>query len=207
MHPIRIVLIRHGEVEGINPPRFRGRRELPLTARGLRQAELTATYLAGDSEAPEALYCSPLGRCFETAALLGAPFGLTPIPLPELNDIDYGEWTGLAIEEVGARWPREAALWRQAPHALQVPGGESLQDVAARVANALSTFLSNKPRKAIAIVTHDSVIRVALSHALGLPLSAYWTLAPSPCGISTLSFTEGRFVVDAFNETQHLRNL
>ena len=38
----KIILVRHGHVEGISPERFRGRVDLTLTAEGRRQAEVTA---------------------------------------------------------------------------------------------------------------------------------------------------------------------
>lgn len=62
----RIVLVRHGHVEGIDPPRFRGRMELPLTELGLRQAELTAERIASHWR-PVAIYTSPMQRCVQTA--------------------------------------------------------------------------------------------------------------------------------------------
>src|SRR3984893_12026640 len=38
----KIILVRHGHVEGISPERFRGRADLALTPEGLRQAEASA---------------------------------------------------------------------------------------------------------------------------------------------------------------------
>ncbi|MEW9570399.1 histidine phosphatase family protein [Rhodanobacter sp. Si-c] len=201
----RLLLIRHGEVQGIDPPTFRGRLDLPLTPRGLRQAESTAAYLTG-RQALGAVYCSPLSRCVRTADAICAPFHTASIPHPEINDINYGAWTGLGVDEVCKRWPHEAALWKVAPHVFRIPGGESLQDLVARATDALTAILHKHPHGSIAMVTHDSVIRALLCHALGLPLSAYWLFAPSPCGISTLSYADDRFTVVAINETQHLSN-
>jgi hypothetical protein len=46
----RILMVRHGHVEGIEPPRFRGRRELPLTELGQRQAAVSFTPSHPDPE-------------------------------------------------------------------------------------------------------------------------------------------------------------
>ncbi|HEV7777967.1 MAG TPA: histidine phosphatase family protein [Luteibacter sp.] len=198
----RLLLVRHGEVAGIDPPTFRGRAELALTGRGEKQAALTRDAI--HSRWPvDAIYCSPLGRCVRTANTLGEAFGLQAMPEADLTDIDYGEWTGLSRDEVDRRWPQDLAMWKSTPHAFHVPGGESLQAVAARAVDALIAILST-PRTSVAIVTHDSVIRVLLCHAMGLPLASYWLLAPSPCGISVATYAEGRFTVEAFNETAHL---
>ncbi len=199
----RLILVRHGEVAGIEPPTFRGRAELVLTGRGEKQAALTRDAIHARWPV-ERLYCSPLGRCVRTANTIGEAFGLQAMPEVGLTDIDYGDWTGLGTDEVNRRWPPALAMWRATPHAFHVPGGESLQDVAARAIDALVTILSTAGGNTVAIVTHDSVIRVLLCHAMGLPLASYWLLAPSPCGISVATFQEGRFVIEAFNETAHL---
>ena len=103
----KIILVRHGHVEGISPERFRGRADLALTPEGLRQAEATARRIEA-SWTPAALYASPLSRCRTTAEAIGRPFGLTPTPVPGLVDIDYGEWQGLTPDEVGRKMARAA---------------------------------------------------------------------------------------------------
>jgi broad specificity phosphatase PhoE len=59
----KIILVRHGHVEGISPERFRGRADLALTPQGLRQAEATARRIEASSGTPAALFASPLSRC------------------------------------------------------------------------------------------------------------------------------------------------
>ena len=66
----KILLVRHGHVEGIFPERFRGRAELPLTPEGQRQAAATARRIAGEWR-PAAIYSSPMGRCIATAGAIG----------------------------------------------------------------------------------------------------------------------------------------
>lgn len=202
----RLLLIRHGEVQGIDPPVFRGRLDLPLTSRGVRQAEATANHLVGRASLGT-IYCSPLSRCVRTADAICAPFQTSAISHPELNDISYGAWSGMSLDEARKQWPEEVMLWLTAPHAMRIPGGESLQELASRTTEALIDILHGHPHGTVALVTHDSVIRVLLCHALGLPLSSYWLFAPSPCGISRLAFNDRRFTLESFNETQHLSDI
>src|SRR5258708_30393194 len=77
----KLILARHGHVEGISPERFRGRAELPLTAAGRREAELTAARIAA-SWRPAAIYTSPMGRCVDTGGGDRPPRGPTPPPNP-----------------------------------------------------------------------------------------------------------------------------
>ncbi len=200
----KIILVRHGHVEGISPERFRGRADLALTAEGRRQAEATASRIEASST-PDALYASPLSRCRTTAEAIGRPFGLTPIPVPDLMDIDYGEWQGLTPDEVGHKWPEALDTWHRAPHWAAIPGGESLQEVLARTVAALRDVIGRHTGETVVVVGHDSVNRIILLHALELPLSRYRRLGQDPCAINEIDFSAGEFTVRSINGVDHLR--
>ena len=198
-----ILLIRHGEVAGITPPRFRGRDDLMLTPHGVRQAELARDAVAA-GWVPNAVYCSPRTRCVRTADAIASAFQLDAQPHHGLNDINYGAWQGMAVTEVAQRWPEELSCWHTAPHTMRPPGGESLQEVQARAVDALHTIVHAHRRGIVVLVSHDSVIRVLLGHAFGLSLGGYWSLSPSPCGISEITFVDDHFTILSINQTQHL---
>jgi probable phosphoglycerate mutase len=200
----KIILVRHGHVEGISPERFRGRADLMLTAEGLRQAEATAHRIHANW-APVAVYASPLGRCQATAAAIARPFGLSPVTLDGLVDIDYGEWQGLTPDEVRARWPGPLETWYRAPDWAAIPGGETLQQVLTRTVSALRDVIGRHPGDTVVLVGHDSVNRVTLLHALGLPGSRYWRLGQQPCAINEIEFSADGFTVLSMNETYHLK--
>ena len=200
----RVILVRHGHVEGIDPPRFRGRSELPLSELGLRQAEATRDYL-GALGRVQALYTSPLRRCLRTGAIIGEPHGLTPKPLADLNDFDYGTWQGLTHDEIRRRDPGAFAAWSAAPDQVCIPGGERLAAVADRAAHALWTVLGRHPDAITILVSHDSVNRVLLLQALRLSLSRYWRIRQDPCSVSVLERTGDDWTVHSINETAHLR--
>ncbi len=118
----KIILVRHGHVEGISPERFRGRADLALTTEGRRQADATARRIHA-VWAPAAVYTSPLSRSRETGEAIGKPFGLSPSLVDGLVDIDYGHWQGLTPAEVRARWPELLDTWYRAPDWAAIPGG------------------------------------------------------------------------------------
>ena len=198
-----ILLIRHGEVAGINPPRFRGRDNLMLTPHGVRQAAFARGAVAA-RWVPNAVYCSPLTRCVRTADAIASLFQLDAQEHQGLNDINYGAWQGMAVTEVAQSWPEDLSRWHTAPHTVRLPGGETLQEVQARAVDALHTIVRAHCHGIVVLVSHDSVIRVLLGHALGLPLSGYWSLSPSPCGISEVAFVDDHFTICSINQTQHL---
>lgn len=202
----RIVLVRHGHVEGIDPERFRGRLELPLSALGKLQAQATARRIA-KSWPFAAIYSSPLGRCLETAAAIGASTSHHVVSLDGLTDIDYGAWQWKSFAEVRIQAPDEFNRWLETPELVRFPGGESLEDLQARTSDALRAVCEQHPHQTAIMVGHDSVNRVILLQLLGMPLSSYWRLTQSPCGINEIDFADGQIKVRRVNESGHLEGL
>ncbi|MEM7022968.1 MAG: histidine phosphatase family protein [Pseudomonadota bacterium] len=201
--PTTILLTRHGHVEGIEPPRFRGRADLRLTETGISQAKAVARRI-DQAWRPHAIYASPLGRTLRTAEIIAEVRDVPVQPLDALIDIDYGAWQGLPVEEVKERWPEEAERWFHRPNLAQPPGGESLQEVLVRVTQALRLLANRHAGKTVVLVGHDSVNRVLLSHALDLPLTRYWQIRQAPCAISRIEASIDGFSVHSINETGHL---
>jgi phosphoserine phosphatase len=199
----KIILVRHGHVEGIDPPRFRGRTEIPLTELGMRQARAAARRIAGGWR-PAAIYTSPMGRCIATAQPISAATGIASQTLDQLIDLDYGAWQSRTYADVEAHEPGLFALWRAAPHLVRFPGGDSLQDLIARGADAIRFVLGRHANQTAVLVGHDSVNRAMLLQLLDQPLAAYWRLAQDPCGISEIDIVDGRVRARLVNETRYL---
>ena len=199
----RLVLVRHGQVPGIDPERFRGRSNLELTARGRRDAKLTAARIAAHWH-PAAVLTSPMQRCIETGRQIAAACSCPQQALESFNDIDYGAWLGRTHQEVRESSPDAYRLWRTSPQLAQFPAGESLQEVAARVADVLRLILERYANDTIVLVGHDVTNRLLLLQALGLPLAAFWRLAQDPCGISEMLWIDNTTTLIRMNETAHL---
>jgi len=200
----KILLTRHGHVEGIQPPRFRGRAELSLTDHGLAQADALARRIAQHWK-PVAVYTSPLQRCVVTGAKIAAACRITASVHQGMGDIDYGAWQMRTHDEVKAETPEAYRLWRAAPHLVRFPKGESLQDVVARTSDALRLVLAQHANDTVVLVGHDSVNRALLLQLLDQPLSAYWRLSQDPCTLNEIEVSAaGDVRVDRINDTSHL---
>lgn len=203
----KLILTRHGHVEGIHPERFRGRIELELTELGARQAARTATYIA-ENWTPSIVYSSPMQRCRRTAEEVARACGdLSVVVTEDLHDLDYGAWQWRTHDEVEKSDPERFGLWRTAPHLVRFPEGEALQDLVARTADALRLVLERHPGETVVFVGHDSVNRALLLQLLDQPLSAYWRLAQDPCGISEVDVDSGGVKARRINEIGHLHDL
>lgn len=201
-----ILLVRHGHVEGIRPARFRGREDLPLTERGRAEALAVAQRIASKWR-PERVYTSPLSRCVATGDAIAKACTIESQSIEELNDIDYGTWRMKSHDEMAVAEPVLSAAWFNTPHLMRFPGGDSLQDLIARSADAMRLVHNLHPHGTIVMVSHDSVNRALLLQLADLPLSSYWQLTQTPCCINEIEMADDQVRILAINETSHLDGL
>jgi broad specificity phosphatase PhoE len=201
-----ILLARHGETEWNAQMRIQGHANSPLNARGHQQAELLAVRLA---KFPlQAIYSSDLDRAMETAAPIAAAQNLDIIPCPALREKGYGEWEGLTVTEVEARYPGEWKRYRSRQHLdVAAPGGETWTEVKLRMVAALQEILRQHPGKdeTILLVGHGGSLRMAVLYALDVPLPTLQHFSMDNTGLTRLEFhkeTPGRVIF--LNDTSHL---
>jgi probable phosphoglycerate mutase len=202
----RIILTRHGHVEGISPRRFRGQIELPLTERGRAQASATAARIAATWQ-PRAVYTSPMGRCVATGQAIANACGVPSEAMPTLIDFNYGAWQWRTVEEVRAAWPDLLAGWFATPHLVRFPNGEALQDLIARTADAIRFVLARHAEETVIMVGHETANRAILLQLLDQPLSAYWRFGQEPCAINEIEIEAGSVRVNSINDISHLSGI
>jgi ribonuclease H / adenosylcobalamin/alpha-ribazole phosphatase len=175
-----IHLVRHGS--HVLPPGVLAGR-LPgaaLSDEGCQQILRTAERLAR-AGGIGAVHCSPLERTSETAGIIADRLGLTPVSTNALMEIDFGAWTGRSFEELDILedWRR----WNHFRTGTRPPGGETMLEAQAR---ALRHIESLAPGSATVLVSHCDVIRVLLTHWLGMPADLLLRLEIAPASISTV---------------------
>ena len=202
----KILLVRHGHVEGIKPERFRGRQALSLTERGRAEAAAVAQRIASAWQ-PSIVYTSPLERCIATGHAIAQDCNVPAAICDDLNDIDYGAWQFRTYEEMQQEDPQLFAAWFATPHLVRFPRGESLQDIVARSADAFRLVIARHPESTVVLVSHDNINRALLLQLLDQPLSAYRRLPQDPCCINEIDFIDGQVRVLHINDTEHLAAL
>lgn len=170
--------------------------EIPLSAEGCAQADRLAARLA---RCPvRAVYSSPLPRATQTAVPIARRFGLKVEVIEGANELDYGDWTGQALDAL-RRMPRWG-LFNSFRSFTRIPGGELIVEVQARIVGVMDALRDRHPDDHIVIVSHGDVIRAALAYALGLPLDLAQRLAIDPASISTVVLEPYGLEVTRINE-------
>jgi 2,3-bisphosphoglycerate-dependent phosphoglycerate mutase len=130
----RLVLLRHGESQWNLENRFTGWVDVPLSPRGIQEAQHAGEKL--HSFKFDRAFTSVLARANETLRLVLEIIGQTGIPIEKdkaLNERMYGELQGLNKEETAKKYgEQQVKTWRRS-YDVRPPGGESLKDTAERV--------------------------------------------------------------------------
>jgi broad specificity phosphatase PhoE len=165
----RLLLIRHAEVEARYQGVFGGRIDMELSPRGHQQAAAVAKYL--HPRPFSAIYASPMKRVQQTLAPLlvnGAP---KPVVLADLREADFGDWTGLAWDEVQAKFGISAFTWLEQLECDGIANAESAETLQERVEPCLRQILADHGGQQVAVACHGGIIRVLLGILLRWPLS------------------------------------
>lgn len=129
-------------------------------------------------------WVSPALRTRQTADILG----LAGKSEPMLAECDYGRWAGRGLVELQASAPQDLLAWMNDADA--VPhGGESRSQLAMRVADWMREHREDAGHTVV--ITHASVIRMAMLHVLGSPADAFWKIDVEPLSITEMS-SDGR---------------
>lgn len=205
--PTRIYLVRHGATELTAEDRFAGSTDVPLSNEGRNQVTALAERLSSD--ALDAIYTSPMARTTETAQIIAAPHRLEPQSKPELREIDYGRWEGLARDELETAYADEYKAWQEDPLTIAPQGGESGIQVLARVLPVVRNIVQEHRRRSVLLVSHKGTIRLFISSLLGFDARGYRDrLDQSPAALNILDFASDVHTrLRLFNDISHYEGL
>jgi uncharacterized phosphatase len=143
-----IGLLRHGQTDWNIDFRLQGTTDIPLNETGRRQAAEVAEHI--NPADWDAIVSSPLSRAVDTAEAVAQRIGLTRSAVePLLMERAFGIGEGLTYDE-----------WREKVRDLsEIPGGESLTELADRVWLLLETLLTKHRGRRVLTVSHGALIR------------------------------------------------
>ena len=162
---VSMLLARHGETPDNAHGLILGRRDPALSPVGREQAARLAARAATDAVA--AIWCSPLLRARQTAAIVAEAVGVAPTVLEDLIESDRGSWEGRPVAELTATSPELFAAFEAAAVDFVFPAGESIAQQVKRTRTALNLVAAG-PTPGL-VVAHAGTIRAALIALGGKP--------------------------------------
>lgn len=188
---IKILLIRHAltdEVGKILSGRTSG---LHLNKEGREQSKKLAERLA--HMPVEAIYSSPLERAYETAEPLSRALNLICNVSDDFNEIDFGSWTNLSINEL--KKDKYFQYFNTYRSATRIPGGELMMEAQLRIVNGLEKLHIEYRDKTVAVFSHSDLIKSAIAHYAGIHLDMINRIEISPASLS---------VIELFDDCAHI---
>lgn len=201
-----IYLIRHAQAEGNLYRRCHGWYDGLLTDLGRRQVQALAARFAGVSV--DAVYSSDLTRTMDTAKSISVPRGLTICLDADLREIGAGCWEDRSWGDL-LHWDpdRLRQFYLCDPH-WHVDGSETFPGVRERMMCAITSIAASHPHQTVAVFSHGSAIRAAISGWLGIPLEkmGQMPLGDNTC-VAKLTVEGEAVAVEYYNDNSHLGDL
>jgi broad specificity phosphatase PhoE len=205
----KIFLVRHGEVAGNHgeSPVFVGWSDLPLNARGEKQAEQVGAFL--ESEDIPRVYASDLQRAKNTAGRIAEKHGLQVETCAALREVSYGKWEGLSEADLQREYSRQWAARQNDPWSVAALGGENYAQMWARFFPFWKELRDKHDGENFVIVGHNGLLRMLLCYLTGAPFENFKRFHVANGGVSRVEISQNRnglerIVLKAVNETAHL---
>lgn len=187
-----IYFARHGETAWSVSGQHTGLTDLPLTARGERNAKRLGERLHGLTFAK--VLTSPSQRARRTCQLAG--FCASAHVDRDLSEWNYGEYEGRRTAEIHAERP-DWQLFRDG-----CPGGESPEQVGARADRIVSCLRAT--RGDVLIFSSGHFLRVLAARWLGLEPAGGKLLILSTASLSIVGYENNQSAIRLWNDTSHL---
>jgi broad specificity phosphatase PhoE len=152
---LEIYLARHGQNEDNANGILNGHRDLPLTAKGVKQAEEVAAKIMAANLSFKTIFSSPLIRAYETAEIIArATGGPKPVVLDELIERDFGVMTGQDQTRIEELCAPDIIKTETITYFLDPDGAETFPDLLMRASRLLKRLRDIELDGNVLLVTH-----------------------------------------------------
>lgn len=190
MLPSKLILLRHGTTDWSRDLRHTGRTDVALNAFGREQASALRGRLP--LEGVTAVWCSPLSRAIDTAALAGLDVSRVE---PDLMEWDYGAAEGRTTADIRTEVPGWD-VWVDGVTCLG-GGGETVEEVGIRADRVIEA--ANRLDGTIVLVAHAHVLRVLAARWVTMPAVFGRRLHLEPASWSLLAHQREATVISRWN--------
>jgi probable phosphoglycerate mutase len=167
----QVCVARHGETDWNLAGILQGWMDVYLNDLGQEQARELASAMV--SHCFSRVYSSPLSRALETAVIISRVLKLgPPTCLEGLKERHFGIIQGVPKDELAELNPVFLQQILKRNPACVFEEGESMDDFAARVIDAVMSIGAMHPGERVLVITHGWVMDVITRYINGLPRSA-----------------------------------
>ena len=201
-----VYLVRHAEAEGNVYRRLQGWYNSLITDNGYRQIEALARRF--EDIHIDAVYSSDLFRTMTTAAAVYKPKGLPLHTDPDLREVHGGVWEDKPWGLIRREEKECLDSFNAASLKWQVEGSDSFAGLSERVCAAIRRIAASHEGQTVAIFSHGTAIRTALTVFAGMPLDEirFTPHGDNTC-VACLEIDGDHVEVKYINDNSHLGEL
>jgi broad specificity phosphatase PhoE len=202
----KVYLVRHGQTDFNKRNIVQGSGvDTDLNDLGRRQA---LAFFNTYKDIPfDKVYTSALKRSQQSVqGFIG--LGIPHTALVGLNEISWGTKEGHRVTpQEDEYYHYMLKEWQNGNTRLRIEGGESPEDVVARMKPAVDYIMSKTDEKTILICMHGRAIRILLCHLLNYPLRSMDMFEHQNLCLYILNYTGSVFTVEKYNDVSHLSDV
>lgn len=203
---LKIILVRHAQTiknrEGI----AQSLDDSDLTKEGYLQLEKTKEFLKNYKI--DVVFCSSLERTVKSAEYIAKPHNLKPILDNKLNEINWGDFSGLSTAKLLKKWSKyyeEAIKKGSSREDIKPPNGENCFDHMKRIKKFLDFIIKNYFNKTVLVVGHGGTNKVIIGLLKEVDTEKFYDIKQDNACINFLDVDSNRKLIRCeLNITKHL---
>lgn len=198
-----LYITRHGQTEWNTKKILQGKKDSPLTEKGIQDAFQLAKRLSQIDF--DIIYSSPLPRAVQTSNIINSILKTDIIYLKDLEEMGYGVWEGVEKDILNTEYPLEYENYFNFPEKYIPPkGGESFLDFEDRIKRVLNDIYPNCKDKNVLVITHGVVLKMMINIIKKREIIQLWTPPHATnCALSIIDCSENITIL-AENDVSHL---
>ena len=194
----QVIFLRHGQAKNNTERILAGRTEgIPLTERGVQQAEHTAQLL--EHMNISAIYSSPIQRAKHTAEIVGNHNSIDVQIDDRLIELDMGKFTGMPYDEIFNSHGNVFMKFYNGELEIAHNGVETFSEVKRRVNSIVEHVLEKHPNENVVLVTHMDPIKAMLSSIFELTPTALFELIIANASLNIFRESDRKFSLSGLN--------
>ncbi|EGP92912.1 histidine phosphatase family protein [Nitrosarchaeum koreense] len=193
-----VIFLRHGQAKNNIERILTGRTpNIPLTEKGIEQAEKTAKFL--EQMNISAIYSSPIERAKHTAEIVAKHNSLDVSIDDRLIELDMGKFTGVPYDEIFTSHGNVFMKFYNGELEIAHNGVETFSEVKKRVLSIVDHVIEKHPDQNVVLVTHMDPIKAMLSTVVDLSPTNLFELIIANASLNIFREYNRKFSISGIN--------
>jgi broad specificity phosphatase PhoE len=169
----QIILVRPGASDFDIENRIQGTLSVPLSAEGTEEIEQIANRLA--DRTVDVVYAPTCQPAYDSACTIAKRLNVRVNKLDRLENLDYGLWQGMTVDQIRRKNPKVFRLWQEKPETICPPEGETLSEATDRIKAVFTKLIKRNREKTVVLVLPEPMASLVRNYFDQSKLGDLWS--------------------------------